>query len=634
MGMVAIANIAALRQVSPNFNEAVFVMGASTPNDGGAGMYVFSAGDTTPDNGTTRIQSQNGVGCWFLNLANSSQGSDPDLAPYVTAESDSRLPSSRVLTAGSNITITDNKLAKTITVASTGGASLIGTTNSATPFLTVLGSSGANNATGINNTTVGYNAGNVIGSSTDNSLFGYQAGLLATGNNNAVFGSSAGDGITSGARNSFFGKDSGGSVSSGAMSDASAFGYQSGLINTADQNSFFGSACGASNTSGTGQAFFGYQAANAAIGNNNSVFGHQAGDAFTTGANNCLFGKDAGGGSGGSMTDSCFFGYQAGLVNNANQNTLIGSGSGKLITSGSNNVLIGYNTSVAATETRSVAIGASAVSVTDSIAIGNQATTAGNVSTFVAGSSGSPINSVYFGTGIAFSSPQVVSINGSGGSGSDIAGADLQLAGGKGTGVASPGLVVLKYPLRTTTGSALQSLSTQSFPISTTMFVGNTADVTVIASTVNTTETTLRGTTISGGATLEGGLIRVGRAIRVTIGGLITTSAVPVTIRIRIKIGSIAIADTGAVTPTANVTNGAFNVYTTAICRAIGASGTFTGSGNSIVGAAIGTQAFTMQVTSTVDTTTSANMDMTITYGGNTAGNQVTVGSILCEILN
>src|SRR5262249_10329657 len=60
-------------------------------------------------------------------------------------------------------------------------------------------------------------------------------------------------------------------------------------------------------------------------------------------------------------------------------------------------------------------------------------------------------------------------------SGTNTAGAALDLHGGKATGNAEPGQAAVRYPLKTTSGTTLQSLSTDRFPISTGMYTATTA---------------------------------------------------------------------------------------------------------------------------------------------------------------
>jgi hypothetical protein len=85
------------------------------------------------------------------------------------------------------------------------------------------------------NTNLGTNSGN---GGRDNTSIGYQAGNVVTGNMNSFLGSLAGKVNTSGASNSFFG-------------------YAAGYLNTSgSNNSFFGRASGFNNTTGIGNTFF------------------------------------------------------------------------------------------------------------------------------------------------------------------------------------------------------------------------------------------------------------------------------------------------------------------------------------------------------------------------------------------
>jgi hypothetical protein len=94
------------------------------------------------------------------------------------------------------------------------------------------------------------------------------------------------------------------------------------------------------------------------------------------------------------------------------------------------------------------------------IAIGTYAiTTATNQ--FVAGSQYLLINDVYFGKGVTNASPTTYTINGTGGSGTDIAGADINIAGGIGTGTGAGGAIELQTATVGSSGSAANTLTTR-----------------------------------------------------------------------------------------------------------------------------------------------------------------------------
>lgn len=111
-------------------------------------------------------------------------------------------------------------------------------------------------------------------------------------------------------------------------------------------------------------------------------------------------------------------------------------------------VLIGYNATASGTATGSIALGSGAT-VTGS----NQ---------FVAGSSSFPATDMYFGKGITNTSATTYTINGTGGSGSNNVGANLNLAAGKATGNAAGGLVTFQTSDVGSTGSTLQTLATRA----------------------------------------------------------------------------------------------------------------------------------------------------------------------------
>src|SRR5262245_51526572 len=73
-------------------------------------------------------------------------------------------------------------------------------------------------------------------------------------------------------------------------------------------------------------------------------------------------------------------------------------------------------------------------------------------------------------------------LKGVNGSGTNGAGGNFDLSGGRGTGNAIPGLVAVRYPLIGASGTTLQSLSTSRYPVTTGMYT-NTSIGTVINNT-------------------------------------------------------------------------------------------------------------------------------------------------------
>ena len=135
-----------------------------------------------------------------------------------------------------------------------------------------------------------------------------------------------------------------------------------------------------------------------------------------------------------------------------------------------NSVAVGQG--AAASAQNSFACGFQSIaSASGATALGSQAN-AGHVSAFclgrdatstaanqlVVGSTNGPINEGYFGRGVVAVAPSTFSLNATGGSGSNIAGANLVLAGGKGTGSALGGDIVFQMTIPAASSSTLNSL--------------------------------------------------------------------------------------------------------------------------------------------------------------------------------
>jgi hypothetical protein len=151
-------------------------------------------------------------------------------------------------------------------------------------------------------------------------------------------------------------------------------------------------------------------------------------------------GTEANAGSG--NTSSTVVGYQG---RGGDRVTAIGFQAGKSVYS-ADNTWVGY------------LAGPDVNTWTGSVALGNQSiVTASNQ--FVSGSSSWPVTNLFFGKGVTNATPTAYTINGTGGSGSNIAGAALNLAGGKGTGTGTGGDVNIQFARAGSTGSSLNTLS-------------------------------------------------------------------------------------------------------------------------------------------------------------------------------
>lgn len=124
-----------------------------------------------------------------------------------------------------------------------------------------------------------------------------------------------------------------------------------------------------------------------------------------------------------------------------------------------NSVGVGYSPTVVASN--AVGIGYNIVvgsGHTASIALGTAATTSAANQLVIGGSSG-PITSAFLGNGVTAASPSSVAINATGGSGTNVNGGILTLAGGRGTGTGSSTLR-LQTSTAGSSGTTLQTLAT------------------------------------------------------------------------------------------------------------------------------------------------------------------------------
>lgn len=148
-----------------------------------------------------------------------------------------------------------------------------------------------------------------------------------------------------------------------------------------------------------------------------------------------------------------------------------------------------------------------------------------------------------------------------------------------------------------------------------------TADATV-ANTV--TETTIIGTVTGIGKVLAPNRLTAGKNFKGKFQGRYSTTGTP-TLRIRVKLGSVVIADTGAITMGSAVSNKAFDTEFNFTCRTTGASGTVWCQGRTSFDGVVSPMVNT--ATATIDTTASQTLDVMATWGTANAANTVT-GSI------
>src|SRR3990172_4542899 len=139
-----------------------------------------------------------------------------------------------------------------------------------------------------------------------------------------------------------------------------------------------------------------------------------------------------------------------------------------------------------------------------------------------------------------------------------------------------------------------------------------TSDVTV---TNTTTETSIIGTG-AGSTTVGAQFFAQGSVSRYLILGRISTAvATPGTFRIRVKIGSVVVADTGDQSMTANITDGGFLAVAWSTCRTTGASGILMTQGTANMPSGLLSAAqwgMVNTTTQTIDTLTSQTFDITV----------------------
>lgn len=203
-------------------------------------------------------------------------------------------------------------------------ATVIGDTDSATPFETSIGYNAGLNNTGISNTFIGYQCGQTNTTATDNTALGFQALISNTGSNNVAVGSIALVAQTTGSNNV-------------------AVGYGASATNqTGSFNVAVGFAAANNSTAGTRYTAIGYESLRLATSNDNTGLGYHSGRATSTGASN----------------------------------TYVGAYAGDSVTTGSNNTIIGFSAD------------ASAVSVSSEIVVGASLTGKGTQTAFIGGTSG------------------------------------------------------------------------------------------------------------------------------------------------------------------------------------------------------------------------------------------------------
>src|SRR5581483_228541 len=145
-------------------------------------------------------------------------------------------------------------------------------------------------------------------------------------------------------------------------------------------------------------------------------------------------------------------------------------------------------------------------------------------------------------------------------------------------------------------------------------------------------DTSLVGTGV-GSTTTAANYFSAGTNLKIELSGIITTAGTPDTLDVKIKATdttptTVVVGDTGAVTPSASLTNQAVRLVAIITCRTTGSSGTF------IINTILETTGATLTApneykivntsTVTLDTTKALTWDVTAAWGGTTAGDVIT----------
>jgi hypothetical protein len=137
----------------------------------------------------------------------------------------------------------------------------------------------------------------------------------------------------------------------------------------------------------------------------------------------------------------------------------------------------------------------------------------------------------------------------------------------------------------------------------------------------STTETSLIGTVSGPGKTLSANRLVVGENFKGRFRGRYSTTGTP-TLQIKVKMGSVVLLDTGAVTLGSAVSNKEFELEFDATCRTAGASGTVFAQGKAIFDTTI--VPIVNTAAATIDTTASQAIDVTATWGTANSANTIT----------
>jgi hypothetical protein len=200
--------------------------------------------------------------------------------------------------------------------------------------------------------------------------------------------------------------------------------------------------------------------------------------ASAVGANSIAIGSNAAN----NETSAISIGPSATVLAGGSLGVAIGSGAS---VAGVGSIAIGGGATISAGANSSIAIGQNTSVVhTNCVALGYTSTSTAN-NQFICGNALNHITDIYFGSGVVDSTASTYTIHGTGGLGSDNAGADLNLIGGLSTGTAGGGSVVIQTNSPAAGTSAVPNAPVTRVTISATDMTLNLCGLTMPQSTQN-----------------------------------------------------------------------------------------------------------------------------------------------------
>lgn len=318
--------------------------------------------------------------------------------------------------------------------------------------LTAVGANAlVSNTNGVYNTAVGVSALATCISGQQNTAVGWAALNFATSNGNSAFGTQALYTLTSGAGNVAIGSlalltnsTGSGNVAIGSQAGRYETGSDTFYVDNRDRTNLAGGRAGALlygtfNSTPASQTLA-VNAALTAISISSPGAGSQS-ERFGYGASTSTY------------TNGVAVGYGATITGN------LGVAVGYGASTGDSGVSVGY---VATGASFATTIGRAVTNNYTSLLIGYNIATTANGQIVFGGGDAYTFSDVYIGRGITHTSvTSAVTIQPSGASGTDVAGADIKIAGAKATGNAAGGSILFQTSDAGSPGATLQSLSTK-----------------------------------------------------------------------------------------------------------------------------------------------------------------------------